>query len=58
MKKLFVTLAFLAVSLISNAQLFVAGSVSAYHLGGETLYESPFHTVDNEIGRASCRERV
>ena len=47
MKKLFVTLAFLAVSLISNAQLFVAGSVSAYHLGGETLYESPFHTVDN-----------
>ena len=46
MKKLFVTLAFLAVSLISNAQFFVAGSVSAYHVGGETSYKAPFHTVD------------
>ena len=46
MKKLFVTLAFLAVSLISNAQLFVAGSLSAYHVGGETSYKAPFHTVD------------
>ena len=46
MKKLFVTLAFLAVSLISNAQFFVAGSLSAYHVGGETSYKAPFHTVD------------
>ena len=46
MKKLFVTLAFLAVSLISNAQFFVAGSLSAYHVGGEISYKAPFHTVD------------
>lgn len=46
MKKLFVTLAFLAVSLISNAQFFVAGSISAYHVGGEISYKAPFHTVD------------
>ena len=46
MKKLFVTLAFLAVSLISNAQFFVAGSLSAYHVGGETSYKAPFRTVD------------
>ena len=46
MKKLFVILAFLAVSLISNAQFFVAGSLSAYHVGGETSYKAPFHTVD------------
>ena len=46
MKKLFVTLVFLAVSLISNARFFVAGSISAYHVGGETSYKAPFHTVD------------
>mgnify|MGYP003436049152 CR=1 FL=1 len=38
MKKLFVTLAFLAVSLISNAQFFVAGSVSASHSSSKTVY--------------------
>ena len=38
MKKFFVTLVFVAVSLIANAQLFVAGSVSAYHSGGKTVY--------------------
>ena len=38
MKKLFFALAFLAVSMISNAQLFVAGSISANHSSGETIY--------------------
>lgn len=44
MKKLFVTLAFLAVSLISNAQFFVAGSLSANYSGGEMVYAS--HTIE------------
>jgi hypothetical protein len=38
MKKLFVTLVFLAVSLIGNAQFFVAGSISAHHSGGSWKY--------------------
>lgn len=46
MKKILFALAFVAVSLVSNAQLFVAGSLSAYHVGGETSYKAPFHTVD------------
>ncbi len=46
MKKFLITLAFVAVSLVSNAQFFVAGSLSAYHIGGETVYETLFHTVD------------
>ena len=46
MKKYFVTLVLLAVSLIANAQFFVAGSVSAYHVGGGNYYEAPFHTVE------------
>ena len=46
MKKLFFAFTFLAVSLIANAQFFVAGSVSANHTSGETRYEAPFTTVD------------
>ena len=38
MKKLFFALAFLAVSMISNAQLFVAGSVSANHSSSKKVY--------------------
>ena len=40
MKKFFVTLALVAVSLISNAQFFVAGSVSASYYSNSTTYES------------------
>jgi hypothetical protein len=40
MKKLFVTLVFLAVSLIGNAQFFVAGSISASYYSNSTTYES------------------
>ena len=46
MKKLFFALTFLAVSMMANAQFFVAGSVSANHTSGETRYEAPFTTVD------------
>ena len=46
MKKLFFAFTFLAVSLIANAQFFVAGSVSAHHTSGETRYKTPFTTVD------------
>lgn len=46
MKKLFFALTFLAVSMMANAQFFVAGSVSANHTSGETRYETPFTTVD------------
>ena len=46
MKKLFFAFTFLAVSLIANAQFFVAGSVSANHTSGETRYKTPFTTVD------------
>ena len=38
MKKLFFALTFLAVSMISNAQLFVAGSVSANHSSSKKVY--------------------
>ena len=38
MKKLFVTLALVAVSLIANAQFFVAGSISANHSSSKTVY--------------------
>ena len=38
MKKLFFALAFLAVSMMSNAQLFVAGSVSANHSSSKKVY--------------------
>lgn len=46
MKKFLLVLVFVALGLVSNAQLFVAGSISAYHVGGETSYKVPFHTVD------------
>jgi hypothetical protein len=46
MKKFLLVLVFVALGLVSNAQLFVAGSISAYHVGGETSYKAPFHTVD------------
>lgn len=46
MKKLFVTLAFLAVSLISNAQFFVAGSLSAYHVD-ESINNSFSSDIEN-----------
>ena len=38
MKKLFFALAFLAVSMMANAQFFLAGSVSANHSSSETIY--------------------
>ena len=34
------------VGIVFGAEFFVAGSVSAYHVGGETSYKAPFHTVD------------
>lgn len=48
MKKLLLVLAFVAMSFASNAQLFVAGSVSAKYSSGETRYDKPFTTVDND----------
>ena len=38
MKKLFIALAFLAVSMMANAQFFVAGSISANHSSSKTVY--------------------
>ncbi|MBR4155234.1 MAG: hypothetical protein IKU01_00830 [Bacteroidales bacterium] len=46
MKKFLLVLVFVALGLVSNAQFFVAGSVSANHTSGETRYEAPFMTVD------------
>ena len=43
MKKLFFALTFLAVSMMANAQFFVAGSISANHSSGETIYAN--HTI-------------
>ena len=40
MKKFLIALAFVAVSLVSNAQLFVAGSVSASYYSNSTTYKS------------------
>lgn len=48
MKKLLLVLAFVTMSFVSNAQLFVAGSVSANYSGGSTEYTSPFHTKDDK----------
>ncbi len=48
MKKLLLVLAFVSTALISNAQLFVAGSVAANYSGGSTEYTSPFHTKDDK----------
>lgn len=36
MKKLLLVLVFVTIGLVSNAQLFIAGSISAYHSGGST----------------------
>ena len=46
MKKFLLVLVFVALGLVSNAQFFVAGSVSANHTSGETRYDAPFMTVD------------
>ncbi len=46
MKKFLIALAFVAVSLVSNAQLFVAGSISAYHSGGFLKYAFLENEVD------------
>ena len=48
MKKLLLVLAFVTMSFVSNAQLFVAGSISAKYSSGETRYDKPFTTVDND----------
>jgi len=48
MKKLLLVLAFAAMSFVSNAQLFMAGSISAKYSSGETRYDKPFTTVDND----------
>lgn len=45
MKKLLLVLIFVALGLVSNAQLFVAGSVSAQYSGGKTEYNSPMYTT-------------
>lgn len=46
MKKLLMVFALLAMVFAANAQLFVAGSFSAYHYDGSTSYKFPSHTVD------------
>lgn len=48
MKKLLLVLAFVTMSFVSKAQLFVAGSVTANCSGGSTEYVSPFHTKDDK----------
>lgn len=45
MKKLLLVLAFVVMALASNAQLFVAGNVSARYSGGRTDYNSPMYTT-------------
>jgi hypothetical protein len=44
MKKFLLVLVFVALGLVSNAQFFVAGSLSANYSGGETVYAS--HTIE------------
>lgn len=46
MKKLLLVFALMTIAFAANAQLFVAGSVSAYHKDGSTSYKSPFHTTE------------
>ncbi len=48
MKKLLLVLAFVTMSFVSKAQLFVAGSVTANCSGGSKEYVSPFHTKDDK----------
>lgn len=45
MKKLLFTLAFVTFALVSNAQLFVAGSVAAQYSGGRTEYSAPMYST-------------
>lgn len=45
MKKLLLVFALMTMAFAANAQLFVAGSISAYHKDGSVSYKSPFHTV-------------
>ena len=50
MKKLFFALTFLAVSMMANAQFFVAGSVSANHTSSKTVYvnyETDYYPIHN-----------
>ena len=50
MKKLFIALAFLAVSMMANAQFFVAGSISANHSSSKTVYvnyETDYYPIHN-----------
>ena len=50
MKKFFVTLALVAVSLISNSQFLVAGSISANHSSSKTVYvnyETDYYPIHN-----------
>lgn len=46
MKKLLLVFALVVMASIANAQLFVAGSLSAYYKDGNTSYKSPFHTTE------------
>lgn len=45
MKKLLLVLVFVALGLVSNAQLFVAGSVAVKYSGGKTEYSWPMYTT-------------
>ena len=50
MKKFFVTLALVAVSMMANAQFFVAGSISANHSSSKTVYvnyETDYYPIHN-----------
>lgn len=46
MKKLLLVLIFATMAIVSNAQLFVAGSLSAYHYDGSILYKSPIQITE------------
>lgn len=45
MKKLLLVSVFFAMTLVSNAQLFVAGSVAAKYSGGRSEYSAPMYTT-------------
>lgn len=46
MKKLLFAFAFVVMMFVADAQLFVAGSISAYHKDGSVSYKLPFHTTE------------
>ncbi len=48
MKKLLLVLVFVTAYFVSQAQFFVAGSISAQYSGGHTRYEKPFTTKDDD----------